>query len=77
VPPGQNDFRKSQLIRPDSERDKPYLFFDQLDEGNTMVQSNLAFEELALAGLEPARPVLAGPASPNRYFFVRAPNDMF
>jgi hypothetical protein len=61
VPPGQNGFRKSQLIRPDSERDKQYLFFDQLDEGNAMVQSNLAFEELALAGLEPARPVLAGP----------------
>jgi hypothetical protein len=73
----QTGLTGSTASKPDSERDKPYLFFDQLDEGNAMVQSNLAFEELALAGLEPARPVLAGPASPNRYFFVRAPNDMF
>ena len=27
------------------------MFFDQLDERNAMVQSNLAFEELALTGL--------------------------
>ena len=27
------------------------MFFDQLDERNVMVQSNHAFEELALAGL--------------------------
>jgi hypothetical protein len=27
------------------------MFFDQLDEGNSMLQSNLAFEELAQTGL--------------------------
>jgi hypothetical protein len=36
---------KSQLIHPESKRGKPYMFSDQLNERNTMVQSNLAFEE--------------------------------
>jgi hypothetical protein len=48
---GQNGFRKSQLIRSDSERGEPYMFFNQLDERNAMVQSNLALEELAQTGL--------------------------
>jgi hypothetical protein len=42
---GQNGFRKSQLIRPDSEQGEPYILFDQLNERNTMVQSNIVFEE--------------------------------
>jgi len=57
---GQNDFRKSQLIRPDSERSEPYMFFDQLDEGNAMVQSNLAFDELVQIGLSGLGTGLAG-----------------
>jgi hypothetical protein len=48
------------------------MFFDQLDDRNIIVQSNLTFEELA----EPARPVPAGSAALKRYFFVQAPTGM-
>ena len=57
---GQNDFRKSQLIGPDSERSEPYMFFDQLNEENAMVQSNLAFDELVQTGLAGLGTGLAG-----------------
>ena len=36
------------------------MFFDQLDEGNAMVQSNLAFDELVQIGLSGLGTSLAG-----------------
>jgi hypothetical protein len=49
------------------------MFFDQLDEKNTMAQSNYAFEELALAGLGTGS---SRASTPKHCFFVQALNGI-
>jgi hypothetical protein len=49
------------------------MFFDQLNEKNAMVQSNHAFEELALAGLGTGS---RRASTPKHCFIVQALNEI-